>query len=154
MKPKPVSVKPLAARIEAAAWAALGLRISNIPLEPMFCLKFARRVIETALGIADGGFYRLVTGVDANPSAAELEELLRKQKPSWVVTNPLAGDLVFWHDLPKPWGHVGVLVTFKGALWVAQNTTITNKGIDYPGALRLILLFEMPVPTTFVRIAG
>ena len=51
---------------------------------PMFCLKFVRLCVEYAMRLGPGGFYRLVVGVDANPSAKELERLLRTQKPSWV----------------------------------------------------------------------
>jgi hypothetical protein len=153
--PKPApKVVPLATRIVAAAFAGLEQKISNIPLEPMYCLKFARRVVETALGLSDGGFYRLVTGVDSTPSAVELEHLLRKQKPSWVVTYAQAGDLVFWDRLPPEFGHVGIVVPYRGAFWVAQNTVIQHKGIDYPGALRLVKLSDMLKPSSIIRIGG
>lgn len=151
---KPLAFKPISSRIQEAAWAGLEQRISGIPLEFNYCLKFARRVVETALGLPDRGFYRLVQGVDANPSAKELEALLRAQKPSWVVSSPNAGDLVFWNDAPPQWGHVGVVVSHRNAWWVAQNTTITAKGIDYGGALQLVKLSDMAKPTTIIRIAG
>lgn len=151
---KPIIVKPINQRIEQAAWAGLEQKITNIPTDWNFCMKFARRVVETALGLPDRGFYRLIHGVDANPSAKELEALIRAQKPSWVVSSPQAGDLVFWNYLPLEWGHVGVLVTYRNALWVAQNTTITKLGIDYGGALQLVKLSEMQKPTTYIRIAG
>ena len=148
--------KSLGERIAAAALLALDRRIPGIPTVAMRCLQFVRVTVEWALGLGDRGFYRLVNGVDLDPSAAELETLLVKQKPSWIVgSNRIkSGDLFFWHDLPKPWGHVAILVWFKGEWWLAQNTTITNKGLDFPGYLRLIRMADMPKPSTIIRIGG
>jgi hypothetical protein len=150
----PVNPEPIASRIVKAAWAGLEQRIDGIPTAPMYCLKFARRVVETALGLGDRGFYRLVQGVDANPSAKELERLLRQQKLSWLQRNAQAGDLVFWENEPPAYGHVGVVVSWRGTLWVAQNTTIANVGVDYPGALRLVRLTDHNPPSSIVRIGG
>jgi hypothetical protein len=149
-----VKPEPISSRIEKAAWAGLERRIEGIPLEPMYCLKFARRVVETALGLGDRGFYRLVQGVDANPSAKELEALLRQQKPSWLQRTAQAGDLVFWQNEPPAYGHVGVAVSWRGTIWIAQNTTIATLGVDYPGALRLVRLRDHNPPSTIIRIGG
>ncbi len=149
---KPV---PLGERIEQAAWAALDGKVSGITRAYNFCLQFARRVVEEAMGLNNRGFYRLVQGVDSNPSAKELEALLRQQKPSWVVSGSVkAGDLVFWRDLPPQWGHVGVIVRNKSGFCVAQNTTIENRGQDYGGAFQLVPLNQMAKPTTIIRIGG
>ena len=150
----PVKVKPISERIVSAAWAGLEQRIPGIPLEPMYCLKFVRRVVETALGLSDRGFYKLVTGVDANPSAKELEQLLRTQKPSWIVQKAQLGDLVFWENEPPAYGHVGVIVQWRKQMYVAQNTTITHIGMNYPGALRAVPLSLMNRPSSIIRIGG
>lgn len=145
------------AAIAASAMLGLQQKIAGIPLAGMFCLKFARLCIENALNLAPGGFYRLVIGVDGNPSARELEHLLRTQKPAWVVPNISGlqtGDTVWWNFLPPQWGHVGIVVLYKGAWWVAQNTVQTHGGIDYPGALRLVPLADMPMPSSIIRIGG
>lgn len=143
--------------IAASAMLGLQQKIPGIPLEGMFCLKFARLCIENALNLAQGGFYRLVTGVDGNPSARELEHLLRTQKPSWMVSSVKEiqlGDTVWWKDLPPQWGHVGIVVLYRAKWYVAQNTIERFKGIDYPGALRLIPLEQMPAPSSIIRIGG
>jgi hypothetical protein len=153
---KPVAIKPvlpLPKKITKAALDALRGKVSGITKDWNFCLQFARRVIETALGLPDRGFYSLVTGVDSNPSAKELESLLRQQRPNWVVQTAQEGDLVFWNNLPPQWGHIGVVILFEGKLWVAQNTTVTKLGIDFGGALQLIPLEQHQTPTSIIRIA-
>lgn len=143
--------------IAAAAMLGLAQKIGGIPTAPMFCLKFTRLCIEHALNLTPGGMYRLVLGVDGNPTARELEKLLRAQKPAWLVPSVAHvqnGDTVWWRDLPPEFGHVGIVVWFKGAWWVAQNTVESFKGIDFPGALRLVKLSDMPTPSSIIRFGG
>jgi hypothetical protein len=136
----------------------LGLRQRlprGVPLESFYCLMFARRVVEHAMGLRERGFYDLVLGVDSNPTANELELLLKKQRAGWVkpVTDIQAGDLLWWYDQPKGWGHVGIAVVRSGALWVAQNT-MTKGGVRFGGALALVKLTAMGIPSTVIRIGG
>ena len=144
-------------RIARALMLGLQQKIPGIPTIPERCLQFVRVGVEYAIGLEPRGFYRLIQGVDSNPSARELEALIRKNKPSWVVSSPKAGDLVWWTSCFEgdKYGHVGGLVKgLNGKLWVAQNTTIAHGGIDYPGNLRLVPLAEMQTPTMYSRIGG
>lgn len=154
---KPVAIKketPLSKRIATSAMDALKGKVSGITRDYNYCLQFARRVVETAMGLKNRGFYDLVVGVDSNPAAKELEALIRKQRPNWVVSVPQEGDLVWWNNLPPDWGHVGVVVSHKGELWVAQNTTVERRGIDFGGAFQLVKYKDHATPTTITRIGG
>ena len=156
MSRKPIAPPPvpLNRRIELAAWKGLERKIPGIPIEEWYCLKFIRLCVEYAMGLRDRGFYTLVVGVDSNPTANKFEQLLKTQRPTWFKPLATPGDLVWWYDQPKNWGHVGIAVQYKGELWVAQNTLIKKLGIDYPGALRLVRLVEMGKPSSVVRIGG
>jgi hypothetical protein len=121
----------------------------------MYCLKFHRRVNETAMGLRDRGFYDLVVGEDSNPTANELEVLLKKQRRAWQITNPAdyrPGDSAWWYDKPKGWGHVGHIISYWNTLWVAQNTTLTIGKHFGQKHLRLVRLKDMGAPTSVFRI--
>jgi hypothetical protein len=145
---------PLSKRIAKSAFDALNGRVSGITREYNYCLQFARRVVEVAMGLKNRGFYDLVVGEDSNPAAKELESLLRKQRPAWVASSAQEGDLVWWNNLPPNWGHVGVVVTYNKELWVAQNTTVERRGIDFGGAFQLVKFSDHATPTTIIRIGG
>lgn len=147
----------LSARQQAIqAAAVLGLEGKlGASTAPNYCLQFARLVIERALKLKPRGFYTMVEDADADPCAAEVEDLIRVRHKDWIVKEPQVGDLVFWHDSPPAWGHVGVVVDLNnnGVLEVAQNTTRTTQVIkQYKGALRVIALQDHPRPTTVVRL--
>lgn len=127
----------------------------GISLAENFCLQYTRRTVEVALGLPNRGFYGLVTHVDSNPSAVELENLMRHQRPNWVkpVTEIQPGDLVWWNNLPPAFGHVGVVILRRGQLAVAQNST-SQRGENFPGAQTIIPLKQMSTPTTVIRIGG
>ena len=142
-------------RIAACAMDALKNPAKyGVRLEAGYCLNFTRIVIEKALGFAPRGFYTFVQGEDSNPTARELEVLFRKQFPRWVIplSKARVGDMVFWKNLPPEFGHVGVIVKHGVGLWVAANTTQTTGGIRYKGALRVIELIKMPLPSSVIRV--
>ena len=140
----------------------------GFPRDSFYCLKFARMSYEIALGLRDRAFYDLVLGEDGNPTAHQLEGLLRRQRPAWVVADgqPIRpGDFLFWpYSEKKPngtvvqWGHVGVAIEYTGqgnkqgkTIWVAQNTMM-KKGRSFGvEALRLIPLADMGPPRTVIR---
>lgn len=112
------------------------------------------------MGLRGRGFYSLVSGVDSNPTAHELDVLLRAQRPAWVQQTPLPGDLVFWNWIGqdgKNWGHTGIVVRRSrlkpNELWVAQNT-MAKTGVRYGGALAMIPLADMGTPRTIIRIGA
>ena len=150
--PAPVP-KPLSTRIAEAALRGLAQQISNIPTEPFYCLKFVRRCVEAALGLPDRGFYSLVVGEDSNPSACEIEQLFRRQRPKQVMADVRPGDICFWPYAQGhvQWGHTGIAMMYKGQIYIAQNTMIKS-GIRFGGALALISLEAMGKPSTILRL--
>lgn len=150
--------KGLGQRFADAAMLGLKRKIPGIPTEPFYCLKFVRRCVEYALKLPDRGFYSLVIGEDSNPSAYEIEQLLRKQRPKQIVSEVQPGDICFWPYEEKQkdgsvirWGHTGIAVMYQGSLRIAQNTMV-HSGIRYGGALALISLEAMGKPSTVVRL--
>lgn len=151
-------------RIQVSAMLALKGKIPGIPLEDFYCLKFVRICVETALGLRPRGFYDFIIGEDSNPTAHQVEQLLRSQRPRWLVpkgNGQQLGDILFWpfaDKRGKQWGHTGIAVWFKNDLWVAQNT-MSRQGINnisqlkFPSpSLRLIRLAEMGQPSSTFRL--
>lgn len=149
--------KPIGTQIATSAMRGLRQQITNIPLEPFYCLKFTRRCVEDALGLPDRGFYSLIVGEDSNPTAYEIEQLFRRQRPKQLVATAQPGDLCFWpysttaKGVTTQWGHVGIAVQYRNQIYIAQNTMVAA-GIRFGGALALISLEAMGKPSTILRL--
>ena len=130
---------------------------------PGYCLAFVRQVVERALGMEDGEFYRRFVdpyfapragervGVDISPRWARgAERALRAAGLTVPVGAAEPGDILFDYRVSRPYGHVGILM--PGGL-VLENTT-ANRGWRRPdrGAIRLTPMREWGVPTTVIRL--
>lgn len=122
----------------------------DLPVKSGLCLKAARLIVERAFGWPSHEFYRRVVTetVQANdtgePWAADAEKSFRSRGltvPTWQSPRP--GDLVFNQTSP-PFGHVGVVVSHLGGLYVLENAQV-KRGIDLSPADRKTALNLCPL---------
>jgi hypothetical protein len=151
----------VADKSQAIALAAMAALEGRLPVErrPNFCLRFARQVVEHALGLPPQGFYRLIEeGFTpegrGRAYASDVEAAVRKL--GWAVSPAQLrpGDLLFsGRASPRDprgvyYGHVGVYV---GNGQVAENTA-ARRGRRYGGALALTPLSAWDPITTAARL--
>ena len=138
------------AAIVDAAWQALD--DETLPNKGGYCLMTTRMIVERALGLGDGGFYR--TYLEGHPKAApdvprswwarDAHKILRDTHRYGVpVEERMAGDLVFNYavapsEIYKGFdiGHVGILIDTNTVL---ENGG-ANRGIAQFGAIHLTRL--------------
>jgi hypothetical protein len=131
--------------IVLAATLALNGRVAEPT--PHYCLRLVREIVEHALGWEPYTFYAVFwthtveENRTAEPWARDLERSMRAAGLS--VPTPIAGDLVFNHNLGKPYGHAGVMLTQNLVLDVWPDAT--------GPPLRLTPVAEW-APTTIIRI--
>lgn len=136
--------------IAQSAWAVVtgDLKVEE---RPWFCLKVVRQIVEHAKKWEPGEFYRhywthkVEENKTAEPWARDLERSLREQ--GRAVHDVQAGDLVFRHDLAKPYGHAAVMLTND----VLLENTPSARGFSR-GNLRIVPLSTWGKPTTIIRL--
>ncbi len=106
-----------------------------------FCLNLGRKGLEEAYNWPERGFYTYLEGVDSDPTAAEVETLIRRHHPEGIITQPKVGALAFWWNKPEGWGHISPVIDYKndGDLDFAQNT-LWRGPIEhgFGGALKIV----------------
>ena len=152
---------------EREAIMEAGFKVLNGVLRPVkrpgYCLAFVRQIVEHALDMEPGEFYKEFVdpyfklrpgerlGVDIHPRWARgAERALRVAGLAVPLLAMRPGDLLFSYRVSRPYGHVGILM--PGNL-VLENTT-ADRGWkkEGRGAIRLTPLSEWDPITTAVKL--
>ena len=148
-------------RIREAAYRVLRGTL-KVEKRPGYCLKLVRQIVEDALDMAPGDFYRVFvyphfhlnpgeTYEDIKPYWARgAERALREQGFMVHIDQAKPGDLVFSYRVSRPYGHVGILLDGK---MVLENTT-ARRGWNRNdmGAIRYTPMREWGPITTVARL--
>lgn len=129
---------------------------AHLEQRPGYCLRLVRQVVERALGLDPGSFYRLVRrhfrrreGERVQPYWARGAERALRAARLVKKSPPEPGDLLFSHLASWPYGHVGIMV-LPGL--VLENTTVSYRGWRHRGhgAVHLTPLREWDEVTTLI----
>lgn len=127
-------------RIYASAIKAANGLLPDAPTTPGLCLAFVRVVVEKGLGLPSRELYRrwLVAGTTFRPGddaqrlaaahidpwANDMQASMKKLGLGVPYILRQAGDLIFATEPPKPFGHVGILLS-RG--WVLELIAPGNR---------------------------
>jgi len=138
--------------------------VLTVERRPGYCLRFVRQIVEDALNLAPGDFYRIYvfphfalregeTPEDIKPYWARgAERAMRSAGLAVPVDRAKPGDLVFSYRASRPYGHVGVLLHGKLVL----ENTYARRGWkhDDMGAIRITPMRQWDPITTVIRLGA
>lgn len=132
---------------------------------PGFCLKLTRQVVEYALKLGDGGFYRRFVAVKVDPKhegfwARDAQKSLRQLGWGVRLDSLKGGEIVCNHRVSKPYGHIGVYVgtvtlpptgnrPARTLTDMVLENTDSRRGIRLGGAVALTPLAEFDPDEAF-----